>query len=141
MTRKHSTSKRYGDPNSVYFALGPQERERRKQAARENAARIRELDPKAPKRPWSREEMADVFESHDDLIDIAIRQNRSYEDVRTMSMELTRQYNKDPIVLMTFIDLSEAQMKYRLAADRGEHFVVCPECFTYPHQISCSHAE
>ena len=140
MTRKHTPSREYGDPNSAWFAIGETERERRKLQQARYARRLRAEAPQVPNRPWTREEMAEVFTSTETLLDLAIRLNRNYVDVSTLSRELTRQYHEDPVVLMTFIDLSEVQMKQRLAADKGEHFEVCPECFTYPHQISCSHA-
>lgn len=122
------------------MAIGEAERKRRNETSRRYSERIRALAPQVPNRPWSREEMAEVFLSTDTLLDLSIKLNRNYNDVATMSRELTHQYTENPVVLMTFIDLSEVQMKTRLAADRAENFVVCDECFTFPHQISCSHA-
>lgn len=141
MTRKHSLSENYGDGTSKYYALGEREREARKKQQREYQQRIYEQSPKVPNRPWSRAEMADLFTTTETNLDYAIRNNRNYEDVRTCSMELTRAFHREPWVLATFIDLSEVQVRTRLAADRGENFHVCDECFTFPHQISCSRAD
>ena len=133
-------SESFNDPDSYHNSLPEAAQERRRQTARDYAAKVRELAPKVPDRPWSRDELRTVFLAEDTLLSVSILLNRNYNDVATASKALTKTYNEEPQLLSAWIELTHVQARIRAIHEVVETHV-CKECFTRPHQFTCSQAQ
>ena len=74
------------------------------------------------------------------MLERAIKLNRSVLDVETTLRVLAQTFNEQPDVVAALIGLTPAELRVRLGSDDAKRIVVCDECFTTPHQISCSRA-
>lgn len=131
----------YNDPQSFYNAtLSEEQRIAIRDRQRERARVIREREPKVPDRPWPRADLKYVLLSNQSLLTTAIYLNRNYQDVSTASAQLTHLFNEQPEVLAAFLEMTMNELALKRKVVESQ-LKVCTECFTTPHQFTCSQAE
>ena len=131
--------KQSGGPNSRYNLLSEERKEQERANARKRYTSNKAKAPDVPNRDWTVDEMRELFIYSRELVHFAILKNRNYSDVAHMSATLTQQYEADAATLYAVLGITEAAAKIRKQQDH-DAAKVCTECFTSPHQISCSQA-
>ena len=97
-------------------------------------------DPSFPTRDWAATELRYAFISTDSPLKIAIHLDRGLQDVTSAIATLQATFKEQPAVLASLLDLSPAETRKRIAKEPDMRSV-CRECFTTPHQPTCSQAE
>ena len=89
---------------------------------------------------WEKHELAAILLSNKPPHRIAIVLQRRLEDVERAAKTITEAWNSMPEATANMLSITIKQFNERRGRHDDSAEQVCLECFTTPHQITCSHA-